>query len=643
MLRLLLFLVFSLPAAADVTCAPIFGDHMVLQRQTKVAIWGRGEPGEHVHVQGSWSEEGRETVTGSDGRWSLRLPTPEAGGPYTLRVEGNNALAFEDVLIGEVWICSGQSNMEFPLRAVRNGEQELAAANDPRLRIFDVGRSIAMQPKSELSGNWAAVTPETASSFSAVGYFFGRSIEQHLGVPVGLIGSNWGGTVAESWTSREGLAPVQEFQPALAAIDAHSEEGGPSLLERQTRWWKRWFEADLGNREGWMQAEFDDQEWPRVTLPGTFQDFGQGGFDGSYWFRRRITIPTDWAGKELMLELGPIDDMDQVFLNGERVAGTTIFGQYRTPRRYAIPAERVRAGEENLLVVCVVDTGGVGAIGGGTELRLHPKEEEGGIDLGGRWRAKPGSPIGDFEAFPTQDWFHANYPTALFNGMIAPLIPYTLRGVLWYQGESNRGRAQQYARLFPAMITDWRRHWGQGDFPFYFVRLAPFGYGGDRGELAAIREAQSAALDLPNTGMAVTLDIGNPSDIHPRNKQDVGDRLARIALARDYGVDLEYWGPTYRALLVVGDTVRCHFDHAQGLHAEGRPAHFTVAGEDHVFHPAQARIEGETVLVRSDEVPSPVAVRYCWGATDQGNLFNGDGLPAPSFRSDDWDPLEGNR
>lgn len=459
--HLALALALSAPGLADVRCASIFGDHMVLQRETEVAVWGWADPGEHVTVRGSWMEAGRVTVPGSDGRWSLLIPTPAAGGPHTLSVTGENELRFEDVLVGEVWLCSGQSNMEWRVRASADADAEIAAADRPRLRIFDVQRAIATEPAEDVEGRWAAVTPETIPGFSAVGYYFGREVQARIDVPVGLIGSNWGGTVVESWTSREGLAGFEEFRAALERLDG-----------------------------------------------------------------------------------------------------------------------------------------------------------------------------------PRGEWFHQNHVTALHNGMIAPLVPYGIRGALWYQGESNRSRAAQYRRLFPNMIRDWRRKWGIGDFPFYFVQLAPFRYGEDTGQLSELREAQTMALALPNTGMAVTLDIGDVEDIHPRNKQDVGARLARWALARDYGQGVVPSGPLYRAMVVVGDTARLHFDHATGLRAaEGGLEHFTVAGSDRVFHPAEAWVEGETVRVRCAGVPAPVAVRYCWGATDEGTLLGGAGLPASSFRTDDWPPV----
>lgn len=640
-LPLALCLSAATPAAADVTCAALFGDHMVLQRESEVAVWGWADPGEHVTVQGSWAGEERITVAGSDGRWSVRVATPEAGGPHTLSVKGSNELTFTDVLIGEVWVCSGQSNMEWPVRACANPEAEIAAANHPNLRIFDVGRRISMTPVEDVRGSWAAVSPETIAGFSAAGYYFGREVQAGLGVPVGLIGTNWGGTVAESWTSREGLAGYEEFAPLIDQIDQRLGAGkADSLSAKQAAWWAKIEASDPGAKGAWMSPGLDTAGWTEVTLPGLFADFGQGDFDGCMWYRRSVDVPAGWAGKDLVMELGPVDDMDLTYLNGELVASTREAGKHATPRSYSIPAAQVRAGEANLITICVVDTAGGGAVGLNTEMVLRPEAGEGRVALSGAWLARTGSPIADFGPFPHGNWFHANYVTALHNGMIAPIVPFGIRGALWYQGESNRGRAAQYRRVFPGMITDWRSKWGIGDFSFYFVQLAPFRYGGDTGQLAELREAQMMTLDLANTGMAVTMDIGNITDIHPKNKQDVGKRLALWALAKDYGQDVVYSGPLYRSMVVVGDTARLHFDHAAGLRAgEGGLKSFLVAGEDRVFHPGSARVDGGTLLVKSDAVPRPVAVRYCWGTEDEGSLFNGAGLPASSFRSDAWPPV----
>lgn len=631
-------------ASADVRLATIFGEHMVLQQQSHVAIWGWADPGEKVRVQGSWGlDSGPFTVANSDGRWSLRLETPKAGGPFTVTVQGNNTLTFHDVMIGEVWVCSGQSNMEWRMTQSANPEEEIAAANFPNIRIFDVQRAIAMEPAEDVKGSWARVSPQSIPAFSAVGYHFGRTIHESTGVPIGLIGSNWGGTVAESWTSREHLAEFPEFDPLFSRIDEvlASGDGGGSLTQKQRGWWEKLESQDPGIQGKWMNARFDTSAWETATLPGLFRDFGHGDYDGTMWYRREVTVPATWSNQDLVLELGPVDDMDLTYFNGHLVGATRADGQWQSPRTYTIPAAQVFVGGTNVITVCAVDTGGGGAIGLGHEMNLKQADESrsGSLDLSGEWRANKGAAIGSLGAYPRGNWFHANYVTALNNGMIAPIAPYGIRGAIWYQGESNRGRAAQYRRIFPNMIEGWRKQWGIGDFPFYFVQLAPFHYGGDTGQLGELREAQMMTLDLPATGMAVTMDIGNVRDIHPRNKRDVGKRLALWALAKDYGQDIVYSGPLYRSMVVVGSTARLHFEHAEGLRFEGEPKHFLMAGEDGVFHEAQAVIDGSTLLVTCDAVSKPRSVRYGWGTTDEGCLVNGAGLPASSFRTDAWAPV----
>jgi sialate O-acetylesterase len=643
-----LALVLSTGAQADVKCAALFGDHMVLQRETEVAIWGWADAGEHVTVSGSWSEQERVTVTASDGRWSMRFPTPAAGGPYSLTVSGKNRLVFEDVLIGEVWVCSGQSNMEWPLSRADNGAQEIASANHPSIRHFDVRRHIALQPADDVVGQWAACTPESIGGFSAVGYFFGRELQTRLDVPIGLIGTNWGGTVAEAWTSREGLAAFPEFTTAIDKITETLRSDGKPMSEtrRQRQWWGKVQTKGLGARGKWMAAGLDTSQWRAAAVPGLFKDADLGDFDGCVWYRRTVAVPADWKGQDLVLDLGPVDDMDITWFNGGEVGATRVMGKWQTPRSYKVPAEMVHPGRPNVIAVCVVDTGGAGALGLGTDMRLRPASSKpgAGLDLAGEWRLKTGSSMGDLGSFPSGNWFHQNYPTALYNGMLAPIVSYGIRGAIWYQGESNRVRAAQYRRLFPAMIEDWRAKWGIGDFSFYFVQLAPFHYGGDQGQLSELREAQARTLDLDRTGMAVTMDIGNVRNIHPTNKQDVGLRLALWALAKDYDMPVEFSGPVYRSMVVVGDRAHLHFDHAQGLRIDGpEPARFTVAGADRVFHPASLSLEGQTLVVHSDAVAQPAAVRYCWGTDDEGSLFNGAGLPASSFRTDDWPPASSSK
>ncbi|MBL8879899.1 MAG: hypothetical protein JNG88_12335 [Phycisphaerales bacterium] len=468
---LLLCVGFVASAAADVKLPAVFSDGAVLQRESQAAIWGTARPGEKVTVTGSWNNQAVVATTADTGRWSMRLATTSAAGPHTLRIDGDNHIVLKDILLGEVWIASGQSNMEMTvagapgrLGGVINVDQELEKSADPQLQLFTVKRAISATPRTECEGAWAAATPETVGAFSATAYFFARELRRAMpDVPVGVISASWGGTVCESWTSRATIDTMVDFKSALEALD------GVAATQ------------------------------PVITNP--------------------------------------------------------------------------------------------------------------------------------------------NGPTVLFNGMISPIVPFTMRGAIWYQGESNIGRAAQYQKLFPAMISDWRARWGQGEFPFYYVQIAPFGYRNDRGGAAELREAQLVSAKTPNTGMAITMDIGDTADIHPRNKQEVGRRLALWAQANTYGhKGVECSGPLYESMTVDGSEIRLKFAHGAGLRTrDGKPTtHCWVAGEDRRFVPAQSRIENDTLILQSVDVRKSVAARHAWGAADETNLVNGADLPASSFRTDDW-------
>ncbi len=490
----------AVSARADVRLPSVLGDHMVLQQGTSTPIWGWADPGERVTVTLGTC---KATATACEkGKWKVELGPMEPGGPHQVIVQGENTITLNDVLVGEVWVCSGQSNMQWTVSNSNNAEQEIAAAKYPKMRLFTVARKTADAPQDDCEGSWTACTPETVPGFSAVAYFFGRKLHEELEVPVGLINTSWGGTPAEAWTSLDAQKDVPELAPTVA----------------------RWNE---------MVANFD-------------ADAARRNYEKAVAAWKEAAAKAKAEGK---------------------------------------PAPR------------------------------KPRA--------------PGNPA------------HSPHrPASLYNGMIAPVIPLAIRGAIWYQGESNSIRAEQYRTLFPAMITNWRDKWGQGDFPFLFVQLAPFDYGErDPRCLPETWEAQVLALDLPNTGMAVTTDVGNIRDIHPKNKQEVGRRLALWALAKTHGRDVVYSGPLYESMAVEGDKIRIRFQHVDGgLVAEDGPlTHFTIAGEDGQCVPAEAEIDGDAVVVHSDQVEKPVAVRFGWTDTAEPNLFNQAGLPASPFRTDDFE------
>ena len=643
----LLTTVLAIAAAGDesrgeVWLPAVIGDNMVLPRESEAALWGRARPGERVVARAEWGE-GAEAVADERGRWRVALSTPGAGGPYSITVSGDTTVTLSNVLIGEVWLCSGQSNMEWPVRRADDADREIASAGFPSIRLFTAPNTPSLHPRIDGGGEWVECTPDTIGGFSAVGYFFGRTLHGELDVPIGLISADWGGTVVEAWMSEAALSSFPEFESSLetARILRDPNRRGEYVNKRTGAWWDRLDELGPdAPGAGWTSAGYGDGHWKTMRLPATWESQGLEGFDGIVRFRRLIDLPTAWDGRAAFLELGPVDDRDDAWVNGVRVGGMRQAGRWNVPRRYEVPAGVLHPGS-NVIAVRVLDTGGAGGINGRPgQMVLTPAGDDGPepVFLAGEWRYLAGTPASSLPAMPTSG-VGRNTPTALYNGMISPLIPFSLRGVIWYQGESNRDRPAQYGRLFPAMIEQWRGDWGRGDFPFYFVQIAPFRYRDDAGQVAELREAQLMTLDTANTGMVVTTDIGNPTDIHPRNKQEVGRRLALWALAGTYGrAEVVPSGPIYRSMTIEGDSIRVSFDHVGGgLVGRGETlTHFQIAGRNRQFHDARAVVDGETVVVSSQDVPDPVAVRFGWEAAPEPNLFNAAALPASPFRTDDW-------
>jgi sialate O-acetylesterase len=658
------FFLFALTAAAhaEVRVPSLIGDNMLVQQGRRVRFWGTARPGERVTVRLA----GRAASATADGRgrWQTFLGPFRAGGPHVLTVAGSNTLSFRNVLVGEVWVCSGQSNMEWPLAQAEGGAEAAAQASHPEIRLFTVEKKSSAELLEDVRGRWVVATPEQALQFSAVGYYFGRELHRRLGVPVGLIHASWGGTPAEAWTSREALASRPEFAPILERYEKELRDL-PQLRRdyerRLAEWERRYVVADEGNRGeglGYADPACDRAGWLRMRLPQLWESAGLN-LDGVVWFRREVEVPPSWAGRDLILSLGPIDDFDITYFNGERVGatGAETPEAYKSPRRYKIPGPLVKSGV-NVVAVRVHDRLGGGGFGGAAEaMTLAPEggPAAGGLALAGEWDYKPEAAAEpkrlDYSDYPGPRPGPANQnnPSVLYNAMLAPLTLYAVRGAIWYQGESNAGRAYQYRTLFPAMIRDWRAAWGQGDFPFYFVQLANWKarqQDSIDSEWAELREAQFLTLrNVPRAGMAVAVDIGDPDDIHPRNKLDVGLRLARWALADAYGRRIVPSGPLYLSHAIEGDSVRVRFEHAGGLKtSDGRaPSGFAVAGADRKFVPAEARIEGGAIIVRSRDVPNPVAVRYAWADNPEVNLYNAAGLPASPFRTDDWPGLTAGR
>ena len=622
---------------------PLFADHMVLQRDRVVSVWGWTQPESTVSV--SMAGRTAMSVAGDDGRWLVRAGPFSAGGPHRMEIRGSEeSVEIRDVLVGEVWICSGQSNMEWPVRASRDAESEIAAADHPQIRLFTVPKRIASTPQKTVAGRWSVCHPETIPGFSAVAYSFGRRLQRELDVPIGLVHTSWGGTVAEAWTSAEALRRMSDFASAVDEFQrtvAEEAEGRESYATRVAKWWQ---ENDKGTRSGWAKAELDSASWAEMDLPTNWESAlpELREFDGVIWFRRTLDVPESWSGKEAVLHLGPIDDVDTTWINGQRLGGEN---DWRKPRIYRVAADQLRVGR-NVVAVRVLDhQGGGGLHGRPGQMRLELREDAASrVALAGAWRYRVGAAKKDLSAFPQQLGRNPNFVTVLYNGMLAPLAPYGIRGAIWYQGESNAGRAAQYRRLLPAMIKDWRHAFGQGDFPFLVVQLANFMKRQEapvESGWAELREAQLMTAERdPNVGLAVITDIGEANDIHPRNKQDVGKRLALSALKIAYRKnDVVHSGPTFKAYAIEGRGLRITFANVgKGLVAKGNDGKLTgfalaEAGSER-FVWANARIEGDSVLLWSDEIDEPLVVRYNWANNPIGNLFNSEGLPASPFRTD---------
>lgn len=622
------FLVLALAGCsfAEVRLASLFQSGMVFQQRTEAPVWGTAKPGERISVRTTWGANAVTTAR-EDGTWSLKLKTPAAGGPFEVSVSGENALWLRNVMVGEVWVCSGQSNMEWPLgihpgmTQVANAAEEVAGATYPAIRLFQVERKMADTIQTSCGGAWKACTPETVRSFSAVAYFFGRELHKQLGVPVGLIMAAWGGTEVELWTSESALKRIPELGEALERNRAARAAYNAAMAERQAK-----LKSDP--LHGAEAEGYDDTSWTRVADPGSFEQMGLGQFDGSVWFRCRLLLTDAQAKTAATLTLGPIDDADEVWINGQHIGGTA---NHQVDRAYGIPAGVLKEGF-NTVVIRALDTGGVGGFQRPGDIGLRVGESR--IPLT-NWRYKVGI---DLSAVPMPT-NAGRAASTLYNGMIAPLIPFAIRGAIWYQGESNVSRAHQYRTSFPNMIRNWREDWGLGDFPFYFVQIAPYAYNA-KDASAELREAQTlTAQTLKNTGQAITMDlVPDVRDIHPPRKQEVGDRLARLALNLTYGMkSVPCFGPTYASHRVSGKEVRVKFAHAEGLEIRGDSlAGIEICGEDKVFVPAQAKVDGDSLVVWAEGIDKPVAVRFGWRDAVVTNLYNGAGLPAGPFRTDNW-------
>ena len=631
----------AMNTSATVTLPAYLSSNMVVQQRSTLLVKGKSNRTGQVTVTASWNKKATTGVIGADGTFAVALPTHKAGGPHTITINDGDTRTLQNVLVGEVWFCSGQSNMEMPVKGwgqVKDWQQELANADHPQIRLLQSKHVTSLVPNQlpQVNGDgWAVCSGATVENFSSVAYFFARHLQQQLGVPIGVIDSSWGGTPAEAWTSAPTLTHVIEHQNnAQAILTANGDrEALCHKYDQDVKDWQANYDrADQGMQGGkprWIDAEQSSEDWSTMPLPNAWEWQGLNNFDGIVWFQKVVNLPERWAGKELTLKVGKVDDIDITWFNGHKVGETDA---YWIVRNYKIPAEWVKAGKA-IITVKVKDGSGLGGIcGDASDLSIGIADDV--ISLAGDWRWHIGVAQEDlpYRAIHPD---HQNYPANLYNAMVHPFKDFAIKGVIWYQGEENASRWKGYTPLFQALIHDWRQTWRNATMPFYFVQLAGWQEPAlvqPNSSWAYLREAQANALTLEHTDMALAIDIGEPYDIHPKNKQEVGRRLALAALADTYGKG-HYQVPRYTGYHVEGSKIVLTFNQPitiSGQQAEG----LVIAGPDMVFHPAQATVQGDQLTVWSTQVSMPVAVRYAWANCPPNNLRGRDNLPVAPFRTD---------
>lgn len=613
----------------------LVSDGMVLQRNTDIKIWGWAAAGKIVTLE--FMGKFFNTTTDVDGKWIIVLSNLKAGGPYSMEISSDNSsITVKNILVGEVWLCSGQSNMELHMDRVRDKyKDEIDQCENTEVRVFDVSMKYNFNfPEEDYeTGCWESINPDSILKFSAAGYFYAKALYEKYHVPLGLITASLGGSPAEAWLSEETLRSFPIYLEK--AIKFKDDEFVSNLIKRDAvvseEWYNHIDNLDRGlssENLKWYAPGYDDSDWSTMTIPGCFEDAGLKDFNGAVWFRKEVEVPASMTYKPARLFMGTIVDSDTAYINGI-VVGNTEY-QY-PPRKYELASDILKAGK-NIITLRVICNNGHGRFTLDKPYELRTEGET--IDLKGEWKYKVGAVT---EVLP-ETTFVQWAPLGLFNGMIAPAVNYTIKGVIWYQGESNDSRPWDYEKLFSALIKDWRKQWAQGDFPFLYVQLPNFGEASKEpceSNWAEIRDAQLKTLAVPNTAMIVAIDIGEWNDLHPLNKKDIGYRLALAAQKVAYGEDIVSSGPIYKSMKIKDNKIIITFDSiGSGLvikHGD-KLRHFAVAGTDNKFVWAKAEIEDDKVVVFNESVSEPAAVRYAWTDNPEGaNLYNREGLPASPF------------
>ena len=662
----LLLLVASSATWANIRLPAVFSDHMVIQRELEVPIWGWAAPREVIKV--SFANQSITTTAGEDGRWRVELePMVASSNPRILTIEGETRVDIEDVLVGEVWICGGQSNMEWTVDASSDPAETRASADRPEIRLINAPRRTSNVAETDIDARWVVCSPKTVGSMTAVGYAFACDLQDALDVPIGLLSINWGGTRIEPWISSKSLLTCDLSRAAMDSqldairrfeglTDAERFDLQEAAKRRQRRAHAEYLDRQLTSDDG-IQAKYiatrtDDSAWSTVDLPASWTSMNENlqDFDGGVWYRRTIQIPDDWSNRQLRLQLGSIDDSDIVWFDGVRIGSTV--ERHTLPRGYRIPAALVKPGPRTLTVLAI-DSGGEGGFNGpATAMKIGPIDRMAAnppsMSLAGAWKWKRGGahrggrPPAATETMDPPGTRVTDY-AALHNGMIAPFAPYAVRGAIWYQGESNADQATRYAEFLPLLIADWARTFERDDFPFGVVQLAAFKpflpNEPAAGDWAFIRESQTdAALGSSEVGLVVTTDIGDADDIHPRNKREVGRRLGSWARGEAAGPRIS--SGVRRERKGGGFEWRLDIESPGGdlsTRDDAAPSGFAICGPDGTFRWAEARFDpsGRAILVSHPDIEDPVAVRYAWQSNpENANVVDARGWPLDGWRSD---------
>ena len=628
----LLFIAISTTLSAKATLPKFFSDHMVLQRDTPITIYGWADPGKTVKV--SFKNQNLESKTNANGEWSLTFPAQAAGGPFEMVISEDNKITFKDVYIGDVWFCSGQSNMGWKLEDALNGKEELSNASHEKIKLLQVSRTMAGIPQKDIEkGQWETSSPENAEGFSAVAYFFGRELFQKYNVPIGLINSSWGGTNIEAWMSEDLTGKHTAAQKVIAEMKGiNFQEVMKSYKKEFTAWEKKADELDLGTKEKWHNKDYNTSSWKTITLPVYWSKAKVTPNDGVIWVTRNFELTAKDLGKdELTLAIGRVDNEDITYINGIKVGEST---QKDLDRFYKVPKSVLVAGK-NVITIRVKNTGDIGGFRGDAQ-SLYLETASQRLSLAGEWKYEAGTK--DIEEVPVRQ-HPTKYPTSLYNGMVAPFFGLKIKGIIWYQAEANSKNAKEYAGMFKDMITDWRKKWN-ADYPFIYAQLP--NYANQNNRWITLRESQSKALELKNTGMAVLIDVGEDDNIHPIHKQVVGKRMALIASNVAYGEkDVPASAPVFDSFKIDGNSVTVTFKNGTFAPetAKANINGFMVAGSDKKFYPANAYLQSDmkTIKLSSDKVSSPKDVRYLWeDAPGKIMLYNKEGLATPPFRTDSF-------